>query len=97
MSSEKLTTKPITSPDKGSMPAGPCRDGVAVIRNVAPSGLLICVLCHGANPSAGVPSRCAPASVPKVDFNQQWSFLTANRFGIQYVFGVFANGSICAR
>jgi hypothetical protein len=26
--SEKLTTKPITSPDKGSMPAGPCRAGV---------------------------------------------------------------------
>src|SRR5262249_41296656 len=47
--------KPITSPDKGSMPAGPCRAGVAVIRNVAPSGLLIFVLCHGANPSAGVP------------------------------------------
>src|SRR5262245_9684673 len=55
--------KPITSPDKGSMPAGPCRAGVAVIRNVAPSGLLIFVLCHGANPSAGVPSRCAPACV----------------------------------
>ena len=60
--SEKLAMKPITSPDKGSMPAGPCRAGVAVIRNVAPSGLLIFVLCHGANPSAGVPSRCAPAT-----------------------------------
>ena len=42
------------------MPAGPCRAGVAVIRNVAPSGLLIFMLCHGANLSAGVPSRCAP-------------------------------------
>ena len=52
--------KPITSPDKGSIPAGPCRAGVAVIRNVAPSGLLIFMLCHGANLSAGVPSRCAP-------------------------------------
>jgi hypothetical protein len=28
--------KPITSPDKGSIPAGPCRAGVAVICNVAP-------------------------------------------------------------
>ena len=35
------------------MPAGPCRAGVAVIRNVAPSCLLIVVACHGANPSAG--------------------------------------------
>src|SRR5262249_54466672 len=45
--------KPITSPDKGSIPAGPCRAGVAVIRNVASSGLVIFVLCHGANPSGG--------------------------------------------
>jgi hypothetical protein len=52
--SSKLSRKPTTSPDKGSMPAGPCRAGVAVTHSA-----------HAARPTALPPSRCALATVVK--------------------------------
>ena len=54
----------MTSPANGSMPAGPCRAGVAVMVNV-PAGLVSFVLSPGAKPSATPPSLFAPTTVVK--------------------------------
>ena len=48
----EVTTKPMTSPDNGSIPAGPWRAGVAVIVSECPSRPVSSVVAQGARPSA---------------------------------------------
>ena len=75
------TTKPITSPDSGSMPAGPWRAGVAVMVNDWPP-FFNSVDAQGAKPSVLPPSRFAPASVVSTRFaslrnsRPEWSRLS---------------------
>lgn len=79
-----VPAKPTTSPARGWLSGGPCRQGVAVISIDGRPAASSRVACHGSSPRVVPPSRLAPDAVAMTtparrERGREWAFECASR------------------